>query len=330
MLNKTPIISIAPMLRYSDRHFRYFMRCLSKHVKLYTEMITTGALIHGDKTRFLKFDMAEHPVAIQLGGSDPEELKQCSKMSEDAGFDEINLNVGCPSERVQSGRFGACLMAEPDLVAESVSKMKSAVKIPVTVKTRIGIDHYDNEEFLWEFIKKVSMAGCKQFIIHARKAWLKGLSPKENRDIPPLCYERVYKLKKCFPQLDIVINGGIKSLEEIKVHLHHVDGVMLGRAAYENPYLIAHLDKTFWDAESLASREEIIERWLPYVAEELKQNTPLALMSRHVLNLFRGEMRGKFWRRHLTENAHQSMEGVTLIKDALKMLGSIRVVQPEC
>ncbi|MFI3122650.1 MAG: tRNA dihydrouridine(20/20a) synthase DusA, partial [Methylococcales bacterium] len=250
---------VAPMLDWSDRHCRYFHRLLSKNALLYTEMVTTGALIHGNTQRFLQFNAEEHPVALQLGGSNPNDLAICARMAEESGYDEVNLNVGCPSDRVQNGRFGACLMAEPQLVGDCIAAMQAVVKIPVTVKSRIGIDERDSYEELTQFIDTVSKAGCETFIIHARKAWLKGLSPKENREIPPLCYETVFQLKRDFPQLEIVINGGITTLEQSSELLNHVDGVMLGREVYQNPYLLAEVDMVlFGDDVPILSRKQVI------------------------------------------------------------------------
>ncbi|HDZ16439.1 MAG TPA: tRNA dihydrouridine(20/20a) synthase DusA [Methylophaga aminisulfidivorans] len=315
-------LSIAPMLDWTDRDCRYFLRLISKHALLYTEMVTTGALIHGDRERFLAHDHEESPLALQLGGSDPKALAECARMGEDAGYSEINLNVGCPSDRVQSGSFGACLMAEPKLVAESVAAMKNAVAIPVTVKTRLGIDEQDSYEFLSHFISQVSAAGCDYFILHARKAWLKGLSPKENRDVPPLDYQRVYQIKHDFPQLHIDINGGIQSLDEVKQHLEHVDGVMLGRAIYHNPYMLAEADEQiFDDKRALLKRHEVIEAMLPYIEQRMAQGRPLKSITRHLLGLFQGQPGARKWRRHLSENAHLNDAGIHTLTDALKLVG---------
>ncbi|GAB4297621.1 MAG: tRNA dihydrouridine(20/20a) synthase DusA [Methylophaga sp.] len=314
-------LSVAPMMDWTDRDCRFLLRLLSRHTLLYTEMVTTGALIHGDRARFLAYDQREHPVALQLGGSDPDELSLCAKMGEDAGYDEINLNVGCPSDRVQSGRFGACLMAEPELVAEGVAAMRAAVRIPVTVKTRLGIDEYDSYEFLTGFIDKVSAAGCEIFILHARNAWLQGLSPKENRHIPPLNYERVYQVKKDYPHLHIDINGGIQTLEEVRQHLDHVDGVMMGRAIYHNPYLLAEADRVvFGKEQQVVSRHEVVEAMLPYIEQRMKEGRPLKSMTRHLLGLFQGQPGGRRWRRHLSENAHLPGAGIHTLREALSLV----------
>lgn len=316
-------LSVAPMMDWTDRDCRYLLRLISRETLLYTEMVTTGALIHGDRERFLAHDQQEYPLALQLGGSEPEELALCARMGEDAGYDEININVGCPSDRVQSGRFGACLMAEPELVAEGVAAMQAKVSIPVTVKTRLGIDDFDSYEFLTDFIDKVSAAGCEIFILHARNAWLKGLSPKENRDIPPLNYERVYQIKRDYPHLHIDINGGIQTLEEVGQHLQHVDGVMMGRAVYHNPYLLAEADDIVFDkAKPVISRHEVIEQMLPYIEQRMQQGRPLKSITRHLLGLFQGQPGARRWRRHLSENAHLPGAGIQTLKDALALVGS--------
>lgn len=314
-------ISVAPMMEWTDRHDRFFLRTISKHTLLYTEMVTTGAILKGDKDRFLKFSQEESPLAVQLGGSDPQELKACAKICEDYGYDEINLNVGCPSDRVQSGKIGACLMAEPELVAECIDAMQSAVNIPVTVKHRIGIDDLDSYELLNHFVKTVKAAGCKTFIVHARKAILSGLSPKQNREIPPLTYPFVYQLKQDFPDLEIVINGGITSLEQADSHLEQVDGVMIGREAYHNPYILADVDSRYFGCnKEKQSREEILTKFLPYIESELAQGTRLQHISRHILGLFHGQPRGKLWRRHLSENAYKKEAGIEIVKQALAIV----------
>lgn len=316
-LNRT--VSIAPMMEWTDRHCRYFLRLISRRVLLYTEMVTTGALIHGDHERFLAYDESEHPLALQLGGSDPRALALCARMAEEHGFDEVNLNVGCPSNRVQSGRFGACLMAEPDLVAECVAAMKDAVNLPVTVKTRIGVDARDSYAALAQFINTVAHAGCRTFIIHARKAWLQGLSPKENREKPPLRYEVVRAIKQDFPHLDVVLNGGITTLEEAQEHLQLLDGVMIGRAAYHNPYLLASVDPYFYGASQAAlTRHEVIEAFLPYVERQLAQNIHLNQMTRPILGLFHRQPGARAWRRYLSENAHRPGAGIEVIREALR------------
>lgn len=313
------LVSIAPMLECTDRHDRFFLRLIAPHVWLYTEMVTTGALIHGDSKRFLQFDPAEHPVALQLGGSDPKALAHCAALGEQAGYDEINLNVGCPSERVRHGRFGACLMLEPDLVADCVFAMQGAVSIPVTVKCRLGVDHQDSYELVTQFVEKVSAAGCGIFIIHARKAWLNGLSPKQNREVPPLRYDMVYQIKKDFPDMTIILNGGIKTVADIKIHLQHVDGVMIGREAYSNPYFLAGLEQAlFPSSEPFYTRVEIVERFIPYVTEQLEKNIKLSNMTRHILGLFHGQTGGRLWRRTLSEQAYLKGAGVEVIGRALE------------
>jgi tRNA-dihydrouridine synthase A len=312
-------VSVAPMLAWTDRHCRYFLRLISRRGWLYTEMVTTGALLHGDHKRFLAYDEAEHPLALQLGGSDPQELAQCTRMAEDFGFDEVNLNIGCPSNRVQSGRFGACLMAEPALVAECVAAMSKAVRLPVTVKTRIGIDRQDSYAALSHFIHTVAQAGCRTFIIHARKAWLQGLSPKENREKPPLRYEVVHALKQDFPHLEIVINGGITTLEEVQGHLHGVDGVMLGRAVSHNPYLLAQVDRDFYgDPHPIPTRHEVVESFLPYVERQLAHNIFLSALSRPLLGLFQGQPGARAWRRYLSEHTHRPGAGIEVIQESLR------------
>lgn len=311
-------ISIAPMMDCTDRHDRYFLRLIAPHVFLYSEMVTTAALIHGDFKRFLSFDPLEHPVALQLGGSDPNALAHCAKLGAEFGYDEINLNVGCPSDRVKSGHFGACLMLVPQQVAECVAAMCSAVKIPVTVKCRIGVDNEDSYEKLAQFIKIISQAGCQIFIIHARKAWLNGLSPKQNREVPPLQYEVVRQIKRDFPHLTIIVNGGIKSLAETDEHLKFVDGVMIGREAYANPYILAEIEKKYFSSnENVLTRHEIIEKFIPYIEEQLNNKVKLSSITRHILGLFSGEKYARIWRRYLSENAHKDRAGVGIIKEAL-------------
>ncbi|PCJ39953.1 MAG: tRNA dihydrouridine(20/20a) synthase DusA [SAR86 cluster bacterium] len=315
------IFCVAPMMDWTDRHCRYFLRLLSKHAMLYTEMVTTGALIHGDKARFLKFNPEEQPLAIQLGGSNPKELAECAKLAEDAGYLEVNLNIGCPSDRVQNGKMGACLMAEPELVAECVAAMKNSVKIPVTVKSRIGIDDMDSYDELADFISVVSSAGCSSFILHARIAILKGLSPKQNRDIPPLNYQRVYDIKRNFPDLEIIINGGIKSLTEAHEHLQHVDGVMLGREAYQHPYILSAVDQEFFNlTDSIPERLKVLEYFLPYVADELKQGTALRHITRHILGLFQSQPGGKKFRRYLSENAYKPGADLSILEHAMLLV----------
>lgn len=296
--------SVAPMLDWTDRHCRYFYRLMSKQALLYTEMVTTGAILHGNRESHLQFSAAEHPVALQLGGSNPQDLAECSKIAADYGYDEINLNVGCPSDRVQNGSFGACLMAEPELVADCVAAMRQAVDIPVTVKSRIGIDDRDSYQELSHFISTVADAGCETFIVHARKAWLSGLSPKENREIPPLRHEVVFQLKQDFPQLEIIINGGITTLEASQELLEKVDGVMLGREIYHNPYLLSTVDRELFGGEHpIKSRQEVILAMIPYVRQQLQQGVRLNSISRHILGLFHGQNGARAWRRHISENA---------------------------
>ena len=305
------------MLDWTDRHERYFLRLISKHAWLYTEMVTTGALIHGDNERYLKFNHQEHPIALQLGGSDVQDMTTCAKMAEDFGYDEVNINVGCPSDRVQRGAFGACLMAEPELIADCVSAMQNAVSIPVTVKNRIGIDEQDEEESLRRFISTVAEAGCNTFIVHARKAWLKGLSPKQNRDVPPLNYPLVYEVKKEFPKLEIIINGGITTLEECNTHLQFVDGVMVGREAYHNPYHMINVDAMIYNAmHSTGTRLQILEQYITYVEAHLSEGVPLKHMSRHILGLFQGMTGAKAWRRHISEQAYKPGAGIEVLREA--------------
>lgn len=303
---------------WSDRHCRYFWRGLSRHARLYSEMVTTGALIHGDPKRHLAFDAAEHPVALQLGGSEPDALARCAALAEQYGYDEVNLNCGCPSDRVQEGRFGACLMNEPKTVAAAVSAMRAATHLPVTVKHRIGVDNSEDYPFLRRFVETVAAAGCTVFIVHARKAWLKGLSPKENREIPPLTYEHVYRLKQEFPQLTIVINGGIKTLEQCAAHLQYVDGVMLGREPYENPWVLAEVDPALFGAAApVQSRDEALHRLRPYVEARLREGVPLNAITRHLLGLYRGQAGGRMFRRVLSEGVHRPGAGWALVEQAL-------------
>ena len=305
------------MLEWTDRHFRYFLRLISRHTFLYTEMITTGAILRGERERLLRYDRSEHPIALQLGGSDPVDLAASARIAEDFGYDEVNLNIGCPSDRVQNGRFGVCLMAEPKLVAECVSAIRGTVSIPVTVKTRIGIDERDSYEELTHFIRAVAGAGCGTFIIHARKAWLKGLSPKENREIPPLRYDVARQIKRDFPDLEIVLNGGVMTLEETKAHLRDFDGVMIGRAAYHNPYLLAEADRVlFGDPHPVPTRLEVLEAFLPYVESELANGMRLQGISRHILGLFHGAPGGRQWRRHISENAFKTGAGIEVLQAA--------------
>ena len=312
------------MLDWTDRHYRYFARLMSAHTVLYTEMVTTGAIIHGQGD-YLAYNQEEHPVALQLGGSNPKDLATCAKLAFERGYDEINLNVGCPSDRVQNGRFGACLMGEPALVAECVDAMKQVADIPVTVKTRIGIDEQDSYEFLTDFVDTVKTVGCDTFIVHARKAWLQGLSPKENREIPELNYERVYQLKRDYADLNISINGGVKTLEDSLVHLQQLDGVMIGREAYQNPYILAKVDQLIYgDDKPVISREQVIEQMMPYIEQHLKQGGRLNHITRHMIGLFQGLPGSRGWRRHLSENAHKAGAGVEVVWDAVARMEQSR------
>lgn len=314
-------VSIAPMMAWTDRHARYFLRLISKRTMLYTEMVTTGALLHGDREGFLRFHADEHPLVLQLGGSQPDDLTECALLAEKEGYDEVNINVGCPSDRVKKGKFGAGLMAEPELVAECVAAMRSKVNIPVTVKCRIGIDDMDDESALDEFVGIVAEAGCEHFIVHARKAWLQGLSPKENRDVPPLKYDVVYRLKQNRPELRVTINGGIKTVEAMQQHLQHVDAVMLGREAYHNPYLLSQFDGQFYnDATLPRSRQQVIEDMLPYIEQQLVEGTRLHSVTRHLHGLFLGCRGAKSWRRYLSENDNKEGAGIEVLMEALKRL----------
>ncbi|WP_340679482.1 tRNA dihydrouridine(20/20a) synthase DusA [Paraglaciecola sp.] len=318
MINRT--ISVAPMLDWTDKHCRYFLRQISQHALLYTEMVTTGAIIFG-KGDYLGFNEEEHPVALQLGGSDPTDMTKCAVKAQEYGYDEVNINVGCPSDRVQNGRFGACLMAEPQIVATCIKAMQAEVDIPVTVKSRIGIDEMDEYEDLTRFIETVAAGGCETFIVHARKAWLKGLSPKENRDIPPLLYDRVYHLKEQFPHLHISLNGGVKTLDDVALHLQFLDGVMIGREVYSNPYILADVDKRFYaDVHSVKSRAEVVMAMLPYIEQQIEQGSRVWNIARHMLGLFQGQAGGRIWRRYLSEQGTKAGAGPELLTNALDLL----------
>ncbi|MGB3445079.1 MAG: tRNA dihydrouridine(20/20a) synthase DusA [Xanthobacteraceae bacterium] len=322
-LDQSHRFTVAPMMDWTDRHCRLFHRLLTRRARLYTEMVTTGAVIHGDRARLLGFDASEHPVALQLGGSNAADLATAARIGEDFGYDEINLNVGCPSDRVKEGRFGACLMAEPDLVADGVAAMKRAVRIPVTVKCRIGIDDQDPELALDRLAHAVVAAGADLLIVHARKAWLNGLSPKENRDIPPLDYDRVYRLKAAMPQVPIVINGGIVSLDEAKRHLDHVDGVMLGRAAYQDPWRLLAVDSEIFGAAS--PHDDMIaalEAMMPYIAEQLAHGTRLHAITRHFVGAFHGIPGARAFRRHLSVHGVKPGAGLDVLRDALALVQS--------
>lgn len=319
MLNST--FSVAPMLDWTDRHERYFLRLISHHALLYTEMVTTGAIIFGDRDRYLQFNKEEHPVALQLGGSDVKHLAECTKIAEDYGYDEVNLNLGCPSNRVQNGSFGACMMAEPELVGECIAAMKQSVEIPVSAKTRIGIDDKDSFEELVHFIGTLHEAGCENFVMHARKAILKGLSPKENRTVPPLKYDVVYKIKELFPQCHFSLNGGVKTLDETLMHLKQVDGVMMGREAYHNPYLLSDVDRLiFEDDHAVLTRHQIVESMFPYIEKEMQKGVRLQSIVRHMLGIFQGVKGTKAWKRYISENAHKTDSGLDVLKHALTLV----------
>jgi tRNA-dihydrouridine synthase A len=309
------------MMDWTDRHCRVFHRLMTRRARLYTEMLTTGAIIHGERKRLLGFDASEHPVALQLGGSEPGDLAVAAKIGEDFGYDEINLNVGCPSDRVKDGRFGACLMAEPALVAEGVAAMKHAVKIPVTMKCRIGIDDQDPETALDTMARGVIAAGADALIVHARKAWLNGLSPKQNRDIPPLDYDRVYRLKATLPDLPVIINGGIGSLAEARRHLDHVDGAMLGRAAYQEPWRLLTVDpELFGEAAPHKTMKDVLEAMMPYIADQLSQGTRLHSITRHFVGAFHAVPGARAFRRHLAENGVRRDAGVNVLRDAIALV----------
>jgi tRNA-dihydrouridine synthase A len=313
--------SVAPMMEWTDRHCRFFHRLLTRRALLYTEMLTTGAVIHGDRRRLLAFDDAEHPVAVQLGGSNPRALADCAKIAEDFGYDEANLNVGCPSDRVQEGRFGACLMAEPQLVGDCVAAMKAAVRIPVTVKCRIGIDEQDPEAALEELTCAVKAGAADALIVHARKAWLAGLSPKENREVPPLDYERVYRLKAAHPDLFIALNGGVTTVEQASVHIGRVDGVMMGRAAYQDPCQLLSVDPVlFGDHAPFNSQRAAVEAFIPYVETQLARGARLHAITRHLLGLFQGMPGARAYRRHLATEAVKPGAGTNVLREALDMV----------
>lgn len=322
---------VAPMMDWTDRHCRYFLRLLSRHALLYTEMVSTGALLHGDTHALLRFSAAELPLALQLGGSDPAELAACSRLGANAGYSEINLNVGCPSDRVQHHRMGACLMADAPLVADCLKAMQDATDIPVSIKCRIGIDALDSEAFLEDFIGSVLQhSGCRNWIIHARIALLEGLSPKQNREIPPLRYERVYRMKARFPELDVVINGGIRDLESCRAHLEHVDGVMLGREAYQNPWLLHGVDHALFGLPpGDHTRHEVLARYYPYISEQLARGASLHHMTRHILGLFAGVPGGKRFRRHLSEQAHRAGAGLDVLKAAAALVNDTATTELE-
>jgi len=310
-------LSVAPMMDWTDRHCRYFHRLLSPSALLYTEMVTTGAIIHGDVERFLAYNQEEHPLALQLGGSDPEDLARCATLAEQYGYDEVNLNVGCPSDRVQRGRFGACLMLEPELVAECMAAMIDAVEIPVTIKTRLGVDDHYSYEYMRDFVGRIAEAGVDVFVMHARKAILAGLSPKQNREIPPLHHDWVYRLKQEMPQLEIVINGGIDSVESSQAQLEHVDGVMLGRAAYQQPWVLAECQRVLFEPHTPVDRDEVVEKMTAYIDRQIAKGTAVKHVSRHVMGLFQGLPGARAWRRYLSENAWRDDNNSDLLKQAL-------------
>ena len=316
MTNKR--LSVAPMIDWTTTDYRYFARLFNPHVYLYTEMISTGALIHGNRARHLRFDTLEHPLVLQLGGADISEMTQCAEFAQQHGYDEVNINVGCPSDRVQHNKIGACLMAEPHTVADLVKHMQAAVDIPVTVKHRIGIDDFDSYEFMVDFVEKVAAAGCTRFIVHARTAWLQGLSPKQNREIPPLRYEDVYRLKQDFPQLDIEINGGIDTVKDIEAHLQHVDGVMIGRAFYHNPYLLAETN-SLWN-ESAPKRSDILAQLYPYMQAQIAKGEALPTMTRHYLGLFQGLTGARKWRQALSGKPQLTIDDIKRAADELLLL----------
>ena len=306
MTNKR--LSVAPMIDWTTTDYRYFARLFNPHVYLYTEMISTGALLHGNRARHLRFDTLEHPLVLQLGGADSSEMAQCAQFAQQHGYDEVNINVGCPSDRVQHNKIGACLMAEPQTVADLVKHMQAAVDIPVTVKHRIGIDDFDSYEFMVDFVEKVAAAGCTRFIVHARTAWLQGLSPKQNREIPPLRYDDVYRLKQDFPTLDIEINGGIETVADIKAHLQHVDGVMIGRAFYHNPYLLAEAN-SLWGAP-ITKRSDILAQLYPYLEKQIAKGEALPTMTRHYLGLFQGLTGARKWRQALSGKPQLTIDDI--------------------
>jgi tRNA-dihydrouridine synthase A len=315
-------LSVAPMMDRTDRHCRYFLRQISRRTLLYTEMVTSMAILHGDKEKLLGFDRSEHPISLQIGGDNPQDLAQCAQIAEDFGYDEVNLNVGCPSSRVQNGNFGACLMLQPERVAECIAAMGNATKLPVTIKHRIGVDEVDSYEELVKFVSIVAQAGCSRFSVHARKAWLQGLSPKENREIPPLRYDLVHQLKRDFPHLSIEINGGFTTLEQAKTQLQSVDAVMIGRAVYDNPYLLALADSEIYGDDILPpSRHQIVANMLPYIEEWLDRGWRLNSITRHMLQLFHGQPGSRIWRRVITEQSVLPGAGVEVIQQALERMG---------
>lgn len=318
--SRAAALSVAPMMEWTDRHCRYFHRQIAPHALLYTEMVTTGALLQGDRSRLLDFDPAEHPIALQVGGSEPAELALCARLAGEWGYDEINLNCGCPSERVRQGAFGACLMAEPDLVAACVAAMRDATSIPVTVKCRIGIDDSAGLDFLATFVEKVAAAGCERFVVHARKAWLQGLSPKENREIPPLRHDLVHRLKASFPHLMIVLNGGLRDPREAARHLPALNGVMIGREAYENPWSLRAFEKVVLGTAVASDRHQIVEAMASYAGRAMVRGVPLKSITRHMLGLFNGLPGARAWRRTLSERARLPESGPGLLAEAAALV----------
>lgn len=308
------------MMDWTDRHCRYFHRLISPSALLYTEMVTTGAIIHGDAERFLGYNAEEHPLALQLGGSDPEDLARCARLAEEYGYDEVNLNVGCPSDRVQRGRFGACLMLEPELVKDCMAAMIDAVDIPVTIKTRLGVDDHYSYEYMRDFVDKVAESGCDVFVMHARKAVLAGLSPKQNREVPALHYDWIYRLKLEMPELEIILNGGIDSAGSAKVHLEHVDGVMLGRVAYQQPWVLAECQQQLFEPHVPVDRDQVIGKMTEYIDRQIQQGTAVKHVSRHVMGLFQGLPGARAWRRYLSENAWRDDNNTDLLKQALEAM----------
>lgn len=313
-------VSIAPMMDWTDRHCRYFLRLLSPRAQLYTEMVTAAAIHHGDADKLLRFDDSEHPIAVQIGGSDPVLMAEAARRAAQAGYDEININVGCPSDRVQSGQFGACLMAQPQIVAECFEAMQTEVKVPVTIKTRIGIDDNDSDEFLGRFVSELATAGCVKFVVHARIAILDGLSPKDNRKVPPLNYDRVFRLKDENPELEIVLNGGIVNIGHVDSALEHVDGVMIGRQAYQHPYFLAELEHHLNPAWQMPDRRSVIEQMIPYIENELQQGERLGRITRHMVGLFATMPGARAWRRYISEHARREGAGIEVIREALDIM----------
>ncbi len=319
--NQNPhMLSVAPMLDWTDRHFRYLVRLITRQTRLYTEMVVDQSILLGNRPKLLDYNPEEHPVALQLGGSVPEKLAEAARIGEAWGYDEINLNLGCPSERVQGGGFGACLMLEPDLVTECMAAMRQAVGIPVTAKHRLGVDEVEDYRYVARFIEQLAGVGVEVFIVHARKAYLKGLSPAENRTVPPLRYEWVYRLKQDFPHLTLVLNGGVRTLEEAQRHLAHVDGVMLGRAVYDDPFVLELADRKLFGLERSTTRLEVAQAMLSYTQAQMEQGTPLWAIARHMLNLFKGQPRGRLWRRLLSERACRRGAGVEVLQEALEQV----------